>query len=447
MGGVVFRILAGLLAIAVGAWLGRLHMPGPQAWLTGAALASSLTLTLFMLKDAWRTRGLLRWMADPDSPTMPQIPGELGELTHRIERALKARDRKVLREQERLTQLLSAIEASPNGMLLLDGHDQVQWLNQRAAEHFALDPQRDLEQRITNLVRAPAFVSYLQSGDFEQSLSFTSPSGDILLSVIVRRFGDDMKLVLSQDITERERNDSMRRDFVANVSHEIRSPLTVLIGFLETMTELPLTVAERARVLVLMRQQTHRMQSLVTDLLTLAQIEAAPRPLSDAWIDVPLLVKRIESDARALDGDKHELYFSVEENAAIGGIESELFSAVWNLVSNALRYTPAGGEVHLGWRVLPDGAGEFIVTDTGVGISKEHIPRLTERFYRVDGSRSRETGGTGLGLAIVKHVVQRHGGQLEISSMPGKGSEFRLVLPMHRVRTVALDTAPKALAA
>ncbi|MBT9458574.1 MAG: phosphate regulon sensor histidine kinase PhoR [Burkholderiaceae bacterium] len=386
-------------------------------------------------------------MADPDSPNMPQIPGELGELTHRIERALKARDRKVLREQERLTQLLSAIEASPNGMLLLDGHDQVQWINQRAAEHFALDPQRDLEQRITNLVRAPAFVSYLQSGDFEQSLSFTSPSGDILLSVIVRRFGDDMKLVLSQDITERERNDSMRRDFVANVSHEIRSPLTVLIGFLETMTELPLTVAERARVLVLMRQQTHRMQSLVTDLLTLAQIEAAPRPLVDAWIDVPLLVKRIESDARALDGAKHELHFNVEANAEIGGIESELFSAVWNLVSNALRYTPTGGEVHLTWRVLPDGFGEFIVTDTGVGTAKEHIPCLTERFYRVDGSRSRETGGTGLGLAIVKHVVQRHGGQLEISSMPGKGSEFRLLLPVHRTRLFVPRPSPLALAA
>jgi len=254
------------------------------------------------------------------------------------------------------------------------------------------------------------------------------------LSVIVRPYGDGLRLVLTQDVTERERAEGMRRDFVANVSHEIRTPLTVLSGFIETMSSLPLSEAERRRVLVLMGHQTERMLGLVSDLLTLAQLEGSPRPGADRWLDLAPLLKRVEADANALSGGRHRIQVEADMSIQLAGIEAELLSAISNLLSNAVRYTPEGGEIELSWRRLPEGSGQICVQDSGPGIAKEHWPRLTERFYRVDGSRSRDTGGTGLGLSIVKHVMQRHGGELQVFSEVGKGSRFSLLLPPARVR-------------
>lgn len=384
---------------------------------------------------------LERWLAEPSAKAPPRPAGPVGELSYRAERALLLRERLTADERRRREEFLSAIEASPNGVLLLDALDQIEWMNVTAASHFGIDATRDRAQRVTNLVRAPAFVAYLQSGRFDDTLSMASPTGNGSLIVAVRRYGDDMKLVLSQDVTERDRNDRMRRDFVANVSHEIRSPLTVLAGFLETMQNLPLTDSERARVLVLMRQQTDRMQALVSDLLALAQIEAAPRPLVAGWVSMTTLVQRLAADASALDKGGHDIAVHAGFAMDINGLETELFSAMWNLVSNAIRYTPLGGRVRLAWGLGADGEGWFEVTDNGPGIAKEHIPRLTERFYRVDHSRSRETGGTGLGLAIVKHVVQRHDGELRITSEPGTGASFRISLPSHRIRTAHVSAA------
>ena len=406
-----------------------------MSWWLGLSLAWALVASVGAGVLWVRLRRLLRWtvsgLGEVGAPTLPGVAGEIGQ---RVERALRLANGRCAEQVRRLESFLSAIDASPNGILLLDAQDQLQWINQTAAGHFGLDVQRDRDQRVTNLVRSPAFVDYLQAGRFDEGVSFPSPRGDAMLSVTVRPYGDAMKLVLSQDITMRERSDRMRRDFVANVSHEIRSPLTVLAGFIETLADLPLTGSERQRVLMLMRQQTDRMRNLVTDLLALAQIEGAPRPLSDTWTDVGELLAQIEISARASDRDQHLFALHTGEPAQLGGIESELFSAFWNLVSNALRYTPSGGSVTAKWSVRSDGMGEFRVTDTGAGIEREDIPRLTERFYRVDSSRSRETGGTGLGLAIVKHVVQRHDGELLIDSVPGKGSVFRVLLPAFRVR-------------
>ena len=243
--------------------------------------------------------------------------------------------------------------------------------------------------------------------------------------MLVRPYGDGMKLVLSQDITERERTEAMRRDFVANVSHEIRTPLTVLAGFVETMAQLPLTEAERRRVLALMEQQTDRMQTLVGDLLTLAQLEGSPRPPADRWVPLADLLQRVAGRcAGAVGRAPHASRVSGGDDAELAGSEAELLSAVGNLVNNAVRYTPDGGRIDVRWRWRDDGGGELEVSDTGIGIAREHLPRLTERFYRVDGSRSRDTGGTGLGLSIVKHVVQRHGGEIEIEQRARQGLEL-----------------------
>jgi two-component system phosphate regulon sensor histidine kinase PhoR len=234
---------------------------------------------------------------------------------------------------------------------------------------------------------------------------------------------------------------------VANVSHEIRTPLTVLSGFVETLQSLDLPREERTRYLQMMGQQTQRMQTLVNDLLTLSRLEGSPPPGTGDWTPVATLVAQCQQEARALAaslGRKLELRFTTEPELSVGGIASELQSAFSNLVSNAIRYTPSGGVVEVAAATAPDRRLEFRVRDTGPGVAAEHLPRLTERFYRVDRSRSRETGGTGLGLAIVKHVVQRHGGELKIESTPGAGSTFTILLPAVRVRTAELTPAGSA---
>lgn len=394
-------------------------------------------IVALLLIDTLRIRRLMQWLREKQPGDAPRSSGYWGDLAYLIERALRKRDRAIAHERLQLQQFLSAIEASPNGVLMLDAHDHVTWCNRVAADHFALDPQRDLQQRITNLVRYPSFVSYLQAGRFNEPLLLTSSRGSGTLSVIVRPYGDGLRLVLSQDVTERERAEAMRRDFVANVSHEIRTPLTVLSGFIETMSSLPLSEPERRRVLTLMGQQTERMLSLVSDLLTLAQLEGSPRPGSDRWIGLGPLFLRLGTDAKALSNGRHQLKIGEVGALELAGVETELISAISNLLSNAVRYTPEGGEIELSWRLAADGHGEISVTDTGPGIAREHLPRLTERFYRVDGSRNRETGGTGLGLSIVKHVMQRHGGELQVQSEVGQGSRFTLLLPPSRVRQAA----------
>ncbi|MFT7724608.1 MAG: phosphate regulon sensor histidine kinase PhoR [Roseateles sp.] len=428
------RLLMALAAVGLGFVVGVLVRAASGSEALSLGLGVLAGVAALLLVDAVRGNRLLNWLRGNQLDSAPRDTGLWGELGYRVERAMRDRDRALARGRVELDQFLSAIEASPNGVLMLDRQEQIVWCNRAAADHFALDPRRDLQQRITNLVRAPAFVAYLQAGRYAEPLVLGTGRGPGTLSIIVREYGEGMRLVLSLDVTERVRAEAMRRDFVANVSHEIRTPLTVLSGFIETLQALPLTPVERDRMLLLMAQQTQRMQTLVADLLTLAQLEGSPRPAPDRWVALDSLLARVAADAEALSAGRHALRLRPATGVELAGIESELLSAVANLVTNAVRYTPDGGEVELTWRLLEDGSGELAIVDTGLGIAREHIPRLTERFYRVDGSRSRETGGTGLGLSIVKHVMQRHGGELMIQSEVGRGSRFRLVFPAARVR-------------
>jgi len=434
------RLLMALVAALLGFVIGVVVRKATGIDGLGLGVGVVTGVCLMLLVDAVRGHRLLSWLRGNQLESAPRDTGLWGEVGYRIERAVRDRDRTVARRELELEQFLSAIEASPNRVLMLDMQEQIVWCNRVAADHFGLDPQRDLRQRITNLVRAPAFVAYLQAGNFAEALVLGNSRGPGTLSIIVREYGEGMRLVLSLDITERMRAEGMRRDFVANVSHEIRTPLTVLSGFIETMHSLPLTTVERERVLVLMNQQTQRMQTLVADLLTLAQLEGSPRPGSDRWVSLDGLLLRIAADAEVLSAGRHKLNLRPATGFELAGVESELLSVVANLVTNAVRYTPDGGDIEVTWRLLEGGDGELAVIDTGLGIAREHIPRLTERFYRVDGSRSRETGGTGLGLSIVKHVMQRHGGELMVQSEVGKGSRFRLLFPAARVRP-ASDSA------
>ena len=426
------------LGLLGGWWLG---WPGALA---GVVLAAALTWGI----DAWRARRFLIWISKTNASTVPALRGAWGEAAYRTARALRAEQQQAQLSSQRLNDFLAAIQASPNGVLLLDPNGRIEWCNDIAADHFGIDPQRDLLQHVGNLVREPAFSAYYASKNHEREVKLigrhNTPAHPVKLSVQLHPYGNGHQLMLSRDITALAQADAMRRDFVANVSHEIRTPLTVLAGFVETLQSLPLSEEERAKYLDMMATQSDRMQTLVNDLLTLSRLEGSPLPGAGEAIDLRALMTQCEAEARGLSNLMHPaderpqtLRFGATPMFDLTGSANELRSAVSNLINNAVRYTPGGGLIEVQWQRLPDGGARLVVTDSGPGIAPQHLPRLGERFYRVDRSRSRESGGTGLGLAITKHVAQRHGGELQIRSELGHGSTFALEFPPQRVRAAS----------
>jgi two-component system, OmpR family, phosphate regulon sensor histidine kinase PhoR len=389
----------------------------------------------------------LEWLRTGNVNEIPRLTGVWIQATDRTRRLLREQSRQLENSNQRLEDFLAAIQASPNGVILLDKNGQIEWCNLTAANHFGLNPKADIAQHIGNLVRDPNFARYFTAADYTNEVNISgnnSLNRPIRLAVRIHPYGLSKKLLLSNDITALDAAEHMRRDFVANVSHEIRTPLTALSGFIETLQTLDLDANERGKYLNLMQQQSSRMQSLVSDLLTLSKLDGNPIPLAEVWTNADTLITACKLEATALkselhDGaiehsDKTNLTFEIQTGIELAGSQTELQSAMCNLVNNAVRYTAKDSNIHISLQALDRGGVIFSVTDSGLGISPEHLPRLTERFYRVDASRSRESGGTGLGLAIVKHVVQRHGGELKISSILGKGSTFCFSLPEARVR-------------
>ncbi|RZI93379.1 MAG: DUF3329 domain-containing protein [Variovorax sp.] len=373
-----FRIATFLIASAAlsagAAGLFGLKFAWPGAWL-GAAL--------WLVLDAWRAQRLLNVLRNDAASLPSRGPGVWGELAERIRKLLRTREQQTRQAEDRLQEFLAAIQASPNGVVLLDEQGRIEWCNQTAAAQFGIDAERDLLQHLANLVRDPVFITYLASWNYSRDVLIDAPaqqgsprrSHAMRLSVQVHPYAGNRRMLLTRDITSVEQAEAMRRDFVANVSHEIRTPLTVLAGFVETLQTLPLDAEERARYLSLMAQQSTRMETLVNDLLTLSRLEGSPAPTASQWTRAKALLVHCEDEARGLSA----------------------------------RLTPLG-----------------------------HKLSFRERFYRIDRSRSRETGGTGLGLAIVKHIAQRHGAELRIESTVGQGSRFALVFPAARVREARL---------
>ena len=433
------RLMELLLFVALASAWGLMH--ASAGWTVAGALAGAL---LWSLLDGLRARRLLKWLATADTSQTPKLRGMWAELYVRSQKVLKNLERKIQSSDARLANFLAAIQASPNGVILLDADGRIEWVNLTAAHQLGFDQQKDVGQYIQNLVRSPIFKTYISGGDFSTEIQIggigARPSVPSKISVQIHPYGHKRKLMLTRDVTAVELADTMRRDFVANVSHEIRTPLTVLSGFVETLQHIPVTETDRNIYLGMMSQQAQRMQMLVSDLLTLSRLEGSPAPGPGDWIDTDELMAPAVEETRALSTviaqPPHEITQVAETAFSISGNKSELHSAMSNLLSNAVRYTPAGGSIRTGWHLRPDGWAEFFVEDSGPGIADEHLPRLTERFYRVDRSRSRETGGTGLGLAIVKHVAQRHGGQFNVTSKIGEGSTFSIALPPSRVQPI-----------
>lgn len=368
---------------------------------------------------------LVRWLRESKRFQPPEASGIWDEVFEQIYR-LQQRNRKRKRNLRRMLKRFHKITvALPDATVeLRPNSDEIEWWNNAASRYLGFQYPRDSGQRISNLIRNPEFLAYLKAGDEQTEMEMQSPVNDgVTLRVRVIRYSQNRRLLVARDVTRLQRLERTRQDFIANVSHELRSPLTVVVGYLETL--LDEDVDEMFAVqLRSMRSQAERMNRIVNDLVMLSRLESEDPRQNIEDIDVPRIIDSIFDHARALSGSaEHALEMDVDRGLCIQGHESEIYSAFSNLVFNAVRYTPDGGRIRIGWKQIND-EPVFSVTDSGSGIAPHHIPRLTERFYRVDAGRSRAGGGTGLGLAIVKHVLLRHQGRLEIDSELGKGSSF-----------------------
>jgi len=444
------RVFSSFVLLISGATLGYFWAQSQELQTTFYLVVGSLVgAMLWWFWDAIRGLRVVYWLRYGDLAEVPNTFGLWGTVVDRTRRLLRERDRAFNASEQRLKDFLSAIQASPNGVVLLDENFQIEWCNLTAAFQLGIQPERDLAQRIGNLVRDPIFSAYMTTSDVAEPIVIEgrgkNPNMPLRISIQRHPYGEGKQLLITRDVTVVEQAEAMRRDFVANVSHEIRTPLTVLAGFVETLQTLKLTTEEQDKYLALMASQSHRMQSLVDDLLTLSRLEGSPIPGFTTSLALSNLMEACQSEAQQLskllsqEKIAQVIVFETDpelENHLVLGEPRELQSALSNLVSNAVRYTPQGGRIEVHAFLSTDGNLNLQVKDTGPGIPPEHLPRLTERFYRVDRSRSRESGGTGLGLAIVKHVMQRHGGQLQITSTAGQGSCFNLVFPPTRWKQV-----------
>ncbi|WP_296410479.1 phosphate regulon sensor histidine kinase PhoR [Zoogloea sp.] len=426
-----FAYLALIVVLGLFVWVLLGLVPGLLVFCSGLLVAG-----VYHVRNLYK---LVYWLRLPvdDAPPMPRAIG----MWDYIFADLNSHARNASRRQQRLTLALErfreASQAMPHGLLFLSNTHTIEWVNRQGEQHFGLEQARDQGTPITNLVRQPDFVRYLQEGRYEAplTLSIGRPITRTLMVHVVP-FSEDMRLLMSEDITQGERLQAMRRDFVANVSHEMRTPLTVVSGFLETVIDGldELDKDDIRHYLGLASEQAGRMQRLIQDLLTLSALEVDEPIRHEEAVDVAALLEEVKQEAQVVSGGRHVIELECGTRACLLGNAKELYSAFTNLAINAVRYTPAGGSIRISWR-LRGSVVEYSVKDDGIGIAPEHIPRLTERFYRVDRGRSRETGGTGLGLAIVKHVLSRHQGDLLIESEPAKGSTFTACFPARRLVT------------
>jgi two-component system phosphate regulon sensor histidine kinase PhoR len=419
-------VLASVMLVALILWAG-------SGWVAALGFLAGVQ-AFVMLRRLWQEFRLARWLENPDEVDPPDATGTWGDIFYRLQKLQKRQKASRGELTSALEQFEHAAMAVPDGMVILNRSDQIEWCNPASRKFLGLDCERDRGQFVRYLLRQAHFLDFLDAADYSRRLVCKSPiNRELTLSLQLVPFGASQKLLVARDITDLERVDAMRRDFIANVSHELRTPLTVVGGFVETLADAPdLPPGESRRYFDLMLDHTRRMQHLLDDLLTLSRLESAEHTLKDEPVNVSELAQVLKGEAESLSRGRHRVKLEIDSGAWLKGNLQEIRSALGNLVSNAVRYTPDGGEITLAWRER-NGEGVFSVADTGEGIAAEHIPRLTERFYRVDRSRSRETGGTGLGLAIVKHVLTRHGARLDIQSIPGKGSTFSAIFPAQRL--------------
>jgi two-component system phosphate regulon sensor histidine kinase PhoR len=414
--------LAGVAVFAVG-------------WLLGYPLLALLIfLAAYGIWNLVNIIGLSRWLNSPDAD-VPNSFGMWSQIFSNISKLRKTGQKKKRQYKAVIQDFQSLTDALPDATLVLDKHNTITWFNNTAKTLLRLKFPDDLGQPVNNLLRGPDFTNWLAvQDDVKSKLVMTSPADEnVWLSISAVDYRKGQRLMILQDITEVQNINQVRRDFVANISHELRSPLTVLVGYLEMLQD---TDDETSRIAGRMQTQARQMQELLSNLLELSRLQADSTFGEDEEIDIPAMIAQLREQMDEISRGRHQIEVHAERGLHLLGISSDVESAFRNLIVNALNYTPEGGKIEVRWEAMPDGA-EFSVTDSGIGIPKRDIPRLTERFYRVADDRSRSSGGTGLGLAIVKHVLNAHQAKLQIESELGEGSEFRCIFPADRIRVLA----------
>ena len=417
------RLAAGAVALAIADYL-----LGSTPWLLLAGACACVAWHVY------HVHLLARWLASGGRRIEPATRGiwaqvfeSLGRI-HRQNRKRKKRLRKVVMRFQQ------AAEAMPDGAIVLDAAGTVLWMNEASSRLLGLERPRDVGQPVSNFIRHPRFADALIAEAFDEPLRIVSPLlEELQLLIRIVPYGGSRRLMLVRDVTRIHNLEHMRKDFVANVSHELRSPLTVIVGYLEALADDDSLPGEFRRPVAQMSQQASRMTLIVEDLLQLSRLEATPGAASEQPVAVCDMLESIAGDARRLGEGTHRILHHADRELSLRGNWNELYSAFSNIAFNAVQHTRAGGIIRLQWALDGEDGARLDVTDTGEGIEERHIPRLTERFYRVDKARSHEMGGTGLGLAIVKHVLVRHDARLEIESRPGEGSRFSCRFPAHRV--------------
>ncbi len=391
-------------------------------------------LFLYLLSHVYWIYRLNKWLKSPNLSTIPNGSGVWEEIFATLYREYRKQKKSKSELTTTLGRFMTAAEAIPDGIIALNQNNEIEWCNKPSEKMLGIHLAKDINQPINYLLRETSFTEYLNDNKYEGTLKLiswrnTGRSFEILLVP----FGVSQKLLICRDITQIEKNDSIKRDFIANVSHELKTPLTVIVGFLETLSDMKNEFNTKTRpYLQMMLEQSDRMKKLVEDLLQLSSIESNATPAEKKEIDMTQLFKNLKKDSDLVSGKLHKINMSINKNIALLGYEKEIYSAFLNLVSNAIRYTKEGGSIQVIWDIK-DQKPFFEVQDSGIGIDEKLIPRLTERFFRIDADRSRNTGGTGLGLSIVKHVCIRHQAQIEITSQIGKGSQFKISFPQERL--------------
>ncbi len=402
---------------------------GIGAYLDRVLLAWAIFMTLLVFSNYWRLFQLNRWLWHSKKMTPPHAKGVLGNIYDGIYYSQRRARNKRKQLGTLIRRFREGSEALPDAVVVVDAEGHIFWCNRLARLELGLKWPEDSGRRIDNLIRHPQFVSFFNAGKFDFPIDIPSPTNvDKTFEYRVMPYGEHHYLLIARDVTQVSQLEQMRKDFVANVSHELRTPLTVLTGYLEMFDgqqDMPPALLSKAHDE--MAAQATRMQNLVEELLTLSRIEASSERIYEKSVDVPAILKAIETETKSLNKTKHhDIEFRLDDDLLVLGVETELRSAFSNLIFNAMNYTPNGGKIVVTWQASPEG-GCFSVQDNGDGIAREHLNRLTERFYRVDKARSRKTGGSGLGLSIVKHVLSHHNSKLDIRSEVGEGSEFSFV--------------------
>lgn len=404
-------------------------------WLTGLWIESLIAYLLFYIgRMLWSMRKFEKWMEKGSKGSFPPASGFWSELSYLVSKKQRALETHADIQLYKSEQFKAASMLIPDAIVSLDQKNRIEWFNASSKNVLKLRRQ-DTGSSIETLIRFPEFIKYLKDYDVSNSLITHSLNGGArVYNLEIFEYYENHKLLIIKDITDLYNLAQVRRDFIANASHELRTPLTVLKGYLEAMVDTPGAHQEMwLPALKNMEDQSSRMQLIIEDLLTLSKMESETLAMRDEVVPVPELLKKLQQDAEQLSQGQHRFEFSIEANLCILGFKEPLKSVFTNLVTNAVRYTPEGGLIKVTWSTDANQGACFQVQDSGIGIEAEHIPRLTERFYRVDSARSRATGGTGLGLAIVKHILERHSSELQIESQVGKGSLFKCCFPARKV--------------